>query len=51
MEDDEGLAQELIEHMNTNVNLLEKCNRDWVNLLKDLGELLKKKSTTEWLKE
>ena len=23
--------------MNTNVNLLERCNRDWVDLLKDLG--------------
>ena len=37
MEDDEGLAKELIEHTNTNVNLLERCNCDWVNLLKDLG--------------
>ena len=37
MEDDEGLAEELIERMNTKVNLLERCNRDWVNLLKDLG--------------
>ena len=37
MEDEKELAEELIERMNTNVNLLEKCNRDWVNLLKDLG--------------
>ena len=36
MEDDEVLAEQLIECMNNNVNLLEKCNRDWVNLLKDL---------------
>ena len=37
IKDDKQLAEELIEHMNTNVNLLARCNRDWKNLLKDLG--------------
>ena len=51
MEDDEGLAEELIECMNTNVNLLEYCNCDWVNLLNDLGAKMKAAEETEWLKE
>ena len=41
LEDDEGLVEELTECMNNNVNLLEKCNRDWVNLLKNLGAKMK----------
>ena len=48
MEDDEGLAEELIERMNTNVNLLERCNRDWVNLLKDLGAKMKAAEEKEY---
>ena len=36
MEDEELISEELIKCMNTNVNLLERCNRDWMNLLKDL---------------
>ena len=37
MEDEELISEELIECMNTNVNLLERYNRDWMNLLKDLS--------------
>ena len=34
--------------MNTNVNLLEKCNRDWLNLLKDLGAEMKAAEEKEY---
>ena len=48
MKDDEGLAEELIERMNANVNLLEKCNCDWVNLLKDLRAEIKTAKEKEY---
>ena len=37
MQDEELISEDLIERMNTNLNLLERCNRDWGNLLKDLS--------------
>ena len=40
MEDEELMSEDLIGCMNTNISLLERCNRDWVNLLKELlGEV------------
>ena len=36
-EDEEIISEDLIERMNTNLSLLERCNRDWGNLLKDLS--------------
>ena len=35
-EEDEIHVEEVIAHINTNVSLLERCNRDWSSLLKDL---------------
>ena len=34
--EDEPRVEEVITRINTNVSLLERCNRDWANLLKDL---------------
>ena len=36
MEDEELMSEDLIGCMNTNVSLLERCNHNWVNLLKEL---------------
>ena len=35
-EEDEICVEEVIARINTNVSLLERCNRDWSSLLKDL---------------
>ena len=35
-EEDEIHVEEVIAHINMNVSLLERCNRDWSSLLKDL---------------
>ena len=54
IEDDKQLAEELFEHMNTKDNLIARCNRDWENLLKDLGtekKAAEEKDTIIWLKE
>ena len=37
MEDDEIMGERLIECMATNISLLERCNRDWADLLKGLS--------------
>ena len=36
LDKDELQLEELTTHITTNVSLLECCNRDWANLLKDL---------------
>ena len=36
LEEDEIRVEEVIARINTNVSLLERCNRDWSTLLKDL---------------
>ena len=36
MEEDEIRVEEVIARINANVSLLERCNRDWSSLLKDL---------------
>ena len=40
--------EEVIAHINTNVSLLERCNRDWANLLKDLKSEEKGKEEKEY---
>ena len=37
-EEDEIRVEEVIAHINTNISLLERCNRDWAGLLMDLKE-------------
>ena len=36
--EDEIRVEEVIAHINTNISLLERCNRDWAGLLMDLKE-------------
>ena len=47
-ENNELMSEDLLGHMNTNVNLLERCNHDWVNLLKDLSGETKTVKDTEY---
>ena len=47
MDDEEFICEGLVGRMTTNVNLLERCNRDWVNLLKELSGEAKTAEDTE----
>ena len=48
MDDEEFICEDLVGRMTTNVNLLERCNRDWVNLLKELSGEAKAAEDTEY---
>ena len=47
-EEDEIRVEEVIAHINTNVSLLERCNRDWSSLLKDLKSEERSKEEKEY---
>ena len=48
MDDEEFICKDLVGRMTANVNLLERCNRDWVNLLKELLGEAKTPEDTEY---
>ena len=48
MDDEEFICEDLVRRMTTNMNLLERCNRDWVNLLKELSGEAKTAKDTEY---
>ena len=48
LEEDEIRVKEVIARINTNVSLLERCNRDWSSLLKDLKNEDRSKEEKEY---
>ena len=48
MDDEEFICKDLVGHMNTNMSLLESCNCDWVDLLKELSGEAKVAEDTEY---
>ena len=47
-EEDEICVEEVIARINTNVSLLERCNRDWSSLLRDLKSKERSKEEKEY---
>ena len=48
LEEDEIRVEEVIARISTNISLLERCNRDWSNLLKDLKNEERNKEEKEF---
>ena len=48
LEEDEIRVEEVIARISTNISLLERCNRDWSNLLKDLKSEERNKEEKEY---
>ena len=48
MENKELMSEDLMGRLNTNISLLERCNHDWVNLLKELSGEVKKAEDTKY---
>ena len=48
LEEDEIRVEEVIARINMNISFLERCNRDWLNLQKDLKNEERSKEEKEF---